>query len=155
MLVRAEGSGLPIPRLDVHDTFHVMLAFAEYLAPRCACDGLAYSYVQSLVVRNNRCERHGVPGPMQRDSALPSPGEYDNRCGFAVTVTEIGPAGVDTHAVARTGFQTERGTQNHISEFTTTSLVEGAVRTNNILMARETLELAESTIFCGASFRTQ
>ena len=40
-------------------------------------------------------------------------------------------------------------------EFTTTSSVDGAVRTNSILMARETFELAELTIFCGASLRIQ
>lgn len=67
----------------------------------------------------------------------------------------MGPAGVATHAVARTGFHTDRGTQNHISEFTITSSADGAVRTNNILMARDTCELADRTIFCGASLRIQ
>jgi hypothetical protein len=67
----------------------------------------------------------------------------------------MGPAGVDTHAVARTGFHNDAGTQNHISEFTTTSSAEGAILTASILIARETFELAEETIFCGASFRIQ
>jgi hypothetical protein len=42
-----------------------------------------------------------------------------------------------------------------MSEFTTTSRVDGAVLTSNILMARDTFELADSTIFCGASLRIQ
>lgn len=70
-------------------------------------------------------------------------------------MTDTGPNGVATHAVTLTGFHSDRGTQNHIPTFTTMLFIDGAVRTSNMLMARETRERADSATRPGALLRTQ